>query len=89
MEVVLYSYGKPEKVIIDGIETIFIPGKPIVVPDKIGERLLKKSNYLTVKDYETWIKQRETKAAAHKAELEAQESAKSKKKPKKTKEGDK
>lgn len=85
MEVVLYSYGEPEKLIINGIETIFVPGKPTVVPDDIGERLLEKSNYLTVKQYEDWKKQRAAKAKAHQEEIEAKKAKKSKKK----KEGDK
>lgn len=88
MEVVLYSYGKPEKVIINGIETIFIPGNPTVVPDDIGEILLEKSNYLTVKQYEDWKKQRAVKAKVHLEETEAKKAKKSKKKSKK-KEGDK
>jgi hypothetical protein len=80
MEVVLHSWGKPEELSIQGEDITFIPGVPTVVPDKIGERLLEKSNYLTVDEYETWLEAREEKAERERAELAAKTKKRSTKK---------
>ena len=67
MEVVLHSFGKEEKLNVNGIEVIMRPGIPTVVPDKIGKRLLSRSDhkYLSVKDYKKWEKDAMKKKYKH------------------------
>lgn len=60
MEVVFQSFGKEEKITIDGKEVRMKPGVITVVPDELGKALLAKSGgggrYLTVNAYKKWEK---------------------------------